>query len=115
MEMTIMGKYQTLVIRPDSELDQHAAEKIRVGADKLLRKTGLKNVAFDMRRVRFMDSSGIGVIMGRYRTVCAIGGNVAVFGMSPYVERLISMSGIREIVIIAERLQDALEEVAGIC
>ena len=115
MDMTIMGKYRTLVIRPDSELDQHAAEKIRQSADKLLQKTGLKNVAFDMRRVQFMDSSGIGVIMGRYRTVCAIGGSVAVFGMSPYVERIVSMSGIREIVIITDKMQDALEEVAGIC
>ena len=115
MEMTIMGKYRTLVISPDSELDQHTAEKIRAGADKLLQKTGLKNVAFDMRKVQFMDSSGIGVIIGRYRTVCAIGGSVAVFGMSPYVERIISMSGIRDFVIIADRLQDALEEVAGEC
>ena len=109
MEMTIMGKYRTLVISPDSELDQHTAEKIRAGADKLLQKTGLKNVAFDMRKVQFMDSSGIGVIIGRYRTVCAI------VGMSPYVERIISMSGIRDFVIIADRLQDALEEVAGVC
>ena len=115
MEMTIMGKYRTLVIRPDIELDQHAAEKIRKNADKLLQKTGLKNVAFDMRRVQFMDSSGIGVIMGRYRTVCAIGGSVAVFGMSPYVERIVSMSVIREIVIITDKMQDALEGVAGIC
>lgn len=115
MEMTIMGKYRTLVIKPDSELDQHNAEKIRTGADKLLQKTGLKNVVFDMRNVKFMDSSGIGVIMGRYRTVSTIGGQVAVFGMSPYVERIISMSGIRELVAVTDKMQEALEEVSGLC
>lgn len=115
MEMTIIGKYRALVIKPDTELDQHTAEKIRTGADKLLKKTGLQNVVFDMRNVKFMDSSGIGVIMGRYRTVCAIGGNVAVFGMSPYVERIISMSGILDIVKVTKKMQDALEEVSGLC
>ncbi|MCD8390827.1 MAG: anti-sigma factor antagonist, partial [Firmicutes bacterium] len=80
-------------------------------ADKLLKKTGLKNVVFDMRRVTFMDSSGIGVIMGRYRVVSAIGGRAAVFGMSKNIERIIEMSGLRNIVIITDKLQSALEEV----
>ncbi len=115
MEFTIVGKYRTLVIRPDDELDQYAADKIRKTADKLLRKTGLCNVAFDMRNVRFMDSSGIGVIMGRYRTVCIIGGRVAVFGMSRNVSRIVDMSGIGELVKITDKLQNALEEVTKVC
>lgn len=112
MEFTIVGKYRTLVIKPGEELDQHAAEGIRTEADKLLQKTGLKNVAFDMRQVKFMDSSGIGVIMGRYRTVCAIGGAVAVFGMNKNIRRIIEMSGLKELVIITDKMQEALEEVA---
>lgn len=113
MELTIIGKYRALVIKPDSELDHCAADKIKTEADKLLKKTGLKNAVFDMRRVTFMDSSGIGVIMGRYRTVSAIGGAVAVFGMTKNIERIIAMSGLREIVIITDKLQTALEEVYG--
>lgn len=115
MELTIVGKYRTLVIRPDEELDQHCADDIRKGADKLLKKTGLKNVAFDMRRVNFMDSSGIGVIMGRYRSVATIGGAVAVFGMNKNIRRVLEMSGVKELVLITDKMQDALEEVSKIC
>lgn len=111
MELTIIGKYRALVIKPDAELDNFCADKIRNEADRIIKKTGLKNVVFDMRKVNFMDSSGIGVILGRYRLVSAIGGAVAVFGMNKSVERIISMSGIRNFVIVTDKLQSALEEV----
>ncbi len=115
MELTVIGKYRALVIRPDDELDQHSAENIRTEADRLLKKTGLCNVVFDMRNVRFMDSSGIGVIMGRYRTVCTMGGVVAICGMNSLIDRVVQMSGLRDIVIITDRLQNALEEVLSVC
>lgn len=115
MELTIIGKYRALVIRPDEELDQHSAEDIRTEADKLLKKTGLCNVVFDMRDVRFMDSSGIGVIMGRYRTVCTMGGMVAICGMNSVIDRVVAMSGLKDIVIVTDKLQNALEEVFSVC
>lgn len=115
MELTIVGKYRALVIKPDEELDESNAAQIRQEADKLIRKTGIKNVLFDMRRVSFMDSSGIGVIMGRYRTVCTLGGAVAVFGMSHNIRRIIEMSGVRDLVLITDKLHQALEEVAKVC
>lgn len=115
MELTIIGKYHALVIKPDEELDESNAAKIRTEADKLIKKTGIKNVLFDMRRVSFMDSSGIGVIMGRYRTVCTLGGRVAVFGMSHNIRRIIEMSGIFDLVLITDKMQEALEEVSKVC
>ena len=115
MELTIIAKYRAVVIKPDEELDESNAVQIRCEADKLIKKTGIKNVVFDMRRVTFMDSSGIGVIMGRYRTVCTLGGSVAIFGMSQNIKRIIEMSGIGDLVLITDKMHEALEEVAKIC
>lgn len=111
MELTLIGKYRALVIRPDAELDSHTADKIRTDADRLIKKTGIKNVVFDMRDVSFMDSSGIGAILGRYRLVSSIGGAVAVFGMNKAVDRIMEMSGIKGTVMVTDKLQSALEEV----
>jgi len=63
--------------------------------------------------VTFMDSSGIGVIMGRYKTVTALGGKVIIYGASDEVNRLIEMSGIKSIVTVADNLENGVKE-AGI-
>lgn len=113
MELMLMGKYRLLIIKIYGELDQHTASKIRESADRELARTGAINVAFDFENVTFMDSSGIGVIMGRYKTVKALGGTVLIYDVSPDVKRLIEMSGIESIVTVAETLNDGIKE-AGI-
>ena len=80
------------------EVDHHMAlalrnvldEEIRAGAQRWKRV----DLIFDFSEVSFMDSSGIGVVMGRYNTVRIAGGNIYVTGCDPYVERLLEMAGI---------------------
>ena len=88
MDIKILKNYRTLVISPDSELNQNAVWKIHKSADKLLKKTALKNVVFDMRHMQFLDILVMGVIMSICKKACTIGGNVAVFGMLPDVEQI---------------------------
>ena len=66
MELMLMGRYRLLIIKIFGELDQHKASSVRENADRELGRTGAVNVAFNFENVTFMDSSGIGVIMGRY-------------------------------------------------
>ena len=101
MELMLMGRYRLLIIKIFGELDQHKASSVR------------ENAAFNFENVTFMDSSGIGVIMGRYKTVTALGGKVIIYGASDAVNRLIEMSGIKSIVTVADNLENGVKE-AGI-
>lgn len=112
MELYIAGKYKALIAKIAGELDHHIAAGVREGIDRELQRTGAVNLAFDFSHVSFMDSSGIGVIMGRYKIVTALGGKIIVAGASEAVERIINMSGINELVIMAKNVEEGLKEVA---
>lgn len=110
MEISIVGKYRTLVINLDGDLDHHSADKLRGRIDRELKRTGALNVAFDFGNVAFMDSSGIGFIMGRYKIVRALGGKVILYGLSDNVRRILEMSGIDKLVVTAKNLEYGLME-----
>ena len=102
MDIRIIKQKRTLLISPHCDIDHHSAGKIRAEADRLLGSTGVINVAFDFADVGFMDSSGIGMIMGRYRKVKILGGRVYIVNACPEVLRLIGLSGLGDIVTICE-------------
>ena len=97
MEIELTGEKKLITVRLGGELDHHTAAGVRERIERELRRTGAVNVAFDFSDVEFMDSSGIGVIMGRYKTVRALGGRVVIFGMSKEIERIVRMAGIEKI------------------
>lgn len=111
MEISIAGKYRTLVVKLSGDLDHHSAGKLREKIDRELERTGAVNVAFDFGRVSFMDSSGIGLIMGRYKVVHALGGKIVIYGLSENVRRIIEMSGIDKLATTAKNLEYGLMEV----
>lgn len=113
MELYIAGKYKTLVAKISGELDHHVAAGVRETIDRELQRTGAINLAFDFGNLSFMDSSGIGVIMGRYKIVKALGGKVFVSGASETVGRIINMSGINELVIMTDELENTIKEEAA--
>ena len=65
-----------LMVRMPEEVDHHRASYICEGADRLLVRENVENVVFDFEDTRFMDSSGIGIIMGRYRKISCFGGHL---------------------------------------
>lgn len=113
MELLLSGKYRTLVVKIYGELDHHVAGNVRENVDRELSRTGAINVAFDFSGVTFMDSSGIGVIMGRYKVTKALGGRIIIYGASDAVRRIIAMSGIDDIVVMANSLEDGIKEAAA--
>ena len=88
----------TLMIRIHADLDHHYALQIREKADRLIEQEGIKNIIFDFTGVEFMDSSGIGMIMGRYKKVIFSGGKVGVMGVGKHVDRIFKYSGLYKIV-----------------
>ena len=87
----------------EGELDHHGADRIRREMDRLLEDLKVKHLLIDMSMMPFMDSSGIGVILGRYRQLAARGGTVAVRGMNAQVKRIFTLSGMGQIIRVAEK------------
>ena len=108
MEITYIPKQRLILVRIVGEIDHHSAESIRHVVEKELRRTSAINVAFDFGAVTFMDSSGIGMIIGRYKTVAALGGAVIIFDANEQVKRIINMSGLSRLVIISDTMQKGI-------
>lgn len=77
------------------EIDHHTARDIRQSIDAEIEKHHPSRLLLDFRRVKFMDSSGIGLIMGRYRMMQLVGGAVTLENVPPHLERIIKLSGVR--------------------
>ena len=91
-----------LMIRLPREVDHHRAGYIGENADKHLMREEVCNVVFDFENTRFMDSSGIGIIMGRYRKIACFGGKVYAIHVDRQIRRILTVSGIDKIVEILE-------------
>ena len=87
-----------LMIMLPEEVDHHRAGFICENADRLLVRDDVCNVVFDFENTRFMDSSGIGIIMGRYRKIACFGGRVYAIHADRQIQRILMVSGLNKIV-----------------
>jgi stage II sporulation protein AA (anti-sigma F factor antagonist) len=101
---------QCLVIRLLEELDHHNAIPIREQSDKLISGRNIKDIIFDFTGTDFMDSSGIGVIMGRYKKIIFTGGKVAVTGVNQSVDRIFRLSGLYKIIHKFNSIDEAVNK-----
>lgn len=98
-----------LVIYISEDLDHHAVLQLREYSDKLIEAGNVKHLVFDFTDVGFMDSSGIGLIMGRYKKVMFLGGRAAVTNVGEVVNRIFSLSGLYQIIERYDTVQDAID------
>lgn len=98
-----------LIIRLNEELDHHIAIKIREKADRLIERNHIKHIIFDFSDSEFMDSAGIGVIMGRYKKVIFIGGRIAVASVNSAIDRIFKLSGLYKIIEKYDTVESALK------
>ncbi len=96
-EFTSEGKTLTAVI--SGEIDHHSAADIRVSADGELERLTPETLVFDMSGVTFMDSSGIGLILGRARLVQSWGGKVKIARPSERAEKILRLSGLGALIV----------------
>ncbi|GHU50887.1 anti-sigma F factor antagonist [Clostridia bacterium] len=104
MSLNITKKDDLLIIELDGELDQHMAKSVKDRIDHAITTSFLKNVVFDFSGVSLMDSSGIGLIMGRSKTIREYGGTLTIHGLSPKMREIFDLSGLRKIVKYAEEV-----------
>ncbi len=89
-----------LIFEITEELDHHVVDKIRKRTDYEIQRLMPKNVIFDFSKVKFMDSAGIGLILGRYKQVTNFGGEIKIVNVNERIKRILEMSGITKIVSV---------------
>ncbi len=82
------------------ELDHHAARDIREQIDGAIDRCRVRRLRLDFSEVGFMDSSGIGLVMGRYRLMKTLGGELQVVGASDRIEKVMRLAGLDKLGIL---------------
>ncbi|MDD3338358.1 MAG: anti-sigma factor antagonist [Lachnospiraceae bacterium] len=85
-----------------TELDHHSTESIRRECDELLYDNEILHIVFDFGETSFMDSSGIGVLMGRYRMISKLGGDVTAIHVNDRVYKILNLAGLHKVMEISQ-------------
>jgi stage II sporulation protein AA (anti-sigma F factor antagonist) len=99
----------TLIIRLKGEFDMLKAEKIRRQIDERLQDDQVRNLVFNLEKVSFVDSSGLGVIIGRYKKIKEKNGSMYIVGAQPVVEKILVLSGINKLVPLFKNEQEIMK------
>lgn len=91
-----------MYVRLPEDLDCNNAVNIRNESDKIMENSNIRNIIFDFEKTNFMDSTGIGVIMGRYKSIKLVGGSVSAINVNESVERILTLSGVHRLISINE-------------
>lgn len=102
MEHTFVIAGTTLTIHLPEELDHHNTERICKETDRLIQNRNIRCILFDFEKTLFMDSSGIGMLAGRYKLMRFMGGNVAAVHVGVRMGKILTMAGICKVIDIYE-------------
>ena len=91
-----------LMVKMPKEVDHHNSGYISKTADKFIMKDGIGNVVFDFEDTKFMDSSGIGIIIGRYKKISYFGGKVFAVNADTRIKRTLMICGLHKVIEIME-------------
>ncbi|MCD8019440.1 MAG: STAS domain-containing protein [Clostridiales bacterium] len=103
------ARKQCLLIHLPKEIDHCQAEEIRKECETMFLRACIRDVIFDFTNTIFMDSSGIGLILGRIRQVSPLGGKVYLFGGSLFIRKMWEMAGIMGNVTVLETMEEMKE------
>ena len=98
MESIYKKEDKQLIFKLEEDIDECAVQKIRRKLDNEIERYMPKEVIFDFNNVSFMDSAGIGLIIGRYKLINMLGGKLQVANMSQSVRKIFEMSGMQRII-----------------
>lgn len=105
---TYEAKGQILVIHLPKELDHHNCRNLKYETDLLLSENYISKIVFDFSNTEFMDSSGIGILLNRYKQMERSGGKVVLYGAGFQIMRILSIGGISKLLPHYETKEAAL-------
>ena len=97
MNTKYKDKDKLLIFEITEEIDHHTTEKIRRKMDNEIERYLPKKIIFDFNQVTFMDSAGVGLLIGRYKLINMLGGKVKIANINTPVRKIFEMSGILKI------------------
>ncbi len=98
MNISTQIRQGILVVRVEGELDMHVADEFRNKIDEALETGDVRHVVLSLKGVTFVDSSGLGAILGRYKKISANGGQLLAANIRPQVARVFELSGLLKII-----------------
>lgn len=110
MQIELEMRHRTLIVRLTGELDHHTADALRTAIEQELDRDVATSVLLNLKGLEFMDSSGLGVILGRYRRLAETDGRMAACCLNQQVQRIFELSGLTQIMGIYPSEKLALEE-----
>ncbi len=108
LHVDVSHYHHVLLVRLSGELDHHTSASLRERIDLELSKGIYAHLIFNLSDLFFMDSSGLGVILGRYRRVSEMGGKMVVCSIQPSIHRLFDLSGMFKILPLCDDEKTAL-------
>ena len=100
MNVTIESSGSVVIAYLIGEIDHHTAGEVREKIDDTLMFVKPKTLILDFKNVSFMDSSGIGLVMGRYKAAKAYGGKITVSGASSQIKKVMKLAGLERLASI---------------
>lgn len=104
MNTKYKDKDKLLIFEITEEIDHHTTEKIRRKMDNEIQRYMPKRTIFDFNNVTFMDSAGIGMLIGRYKIARMLGGSLELTNVKPSIKKIFEMCGILKIIPITENV-----------
>lgn len=97
MAAQIIYENEKIIICLQGDLDHHSAAIIRAGIDDAILVHRPKTLVFDFGEITFMDSSGIGLVMGRYRLMSSLGGEIIMRNLPPHIKKVMKLAGLEKL------------------
>ncbi len=91
-----------LIFKLTEDVDQHTSEKIRRKMDNEIKRYIPRKVIFDFSNISFMDSAGIGMVLGRYKLAKMLDGELEIINVNKSMKKIFDMSGVSRIINIFE-------------
>lgn len=107
LQIECVEQQRTLVVRLQGELDMAGAEQFRHDVDKFLAGGDVTHLCVDLTGLTFVDSSGIGALLGRYRQLAAHGGTMSLVRAAAPVRGLLELSGVLRVIPLYDTEQQA--------
>lgn len=101
---------QTLLLRLSGELDMNTTETLRLAIDNEIERRGIRTVILNLQDVQFIDSSGLGVILGRYKKLIPLGGKLKITNVPPHIYKIMELSGLPKIIAFYPDEMNARED-----
>ncbi len=108
MQLVFCRGPSCIIATMSGELDLSSASSFRLKVDEELRKAGVPNLILSLKGLAFVDSTGLGAILGRHRQITRAGGKMVLTDVAPRVMSMLEMAGLSSVIPIMRTSEDAL-------